>query len=134
MSKTSYPPEFVTKLEMQWGIGFLSPGGPDEVLEILRDIDIKGKSVLDIGCGVGGASVCCCESAWLLQPSVVTNTRRRTRIRAIAQRRLYFGNAHKGDGRSYERPGMWFLIRFVNLISSVATCFLYLMPTPQLFT
>ncbi|MFD1196716.1 class I SAM-dependent methyltransferase [Seohaeicola saemankumensis] len=57
MSETSYPPEFVTKLEMQWGVGFLSPGGPEEVREILRDIDVKGKVVLDIGCGTGGTDI-----------------------------------------------------------------------------
>ncbi len=57
MSETSYPPEFVTNLEMQWGVGFLSPGGPDEVREILRDIDVAGKAILDIGCGTGGPDI-----------------------------------------------------------------------------
>jgi ubiquinone/menaquinone biosynthesis C-methylase UbiE len=57
MSGTSYPPEFVTNLEMQWGIGFLSPGGPEEVKEILRDIVVGGKTVLDIGCGTGGPDI-----------------------------------------------------------------------------
>lgn len=42
---------------MQWGAGFLSPGGSEEVLEILREIDIAGKFVLDIGCGTGGPDI-----------------------------------------------------------------------------
>ncbi len=42
---------------MRWGVGFLSPGGPDEVLEILRGIDVAGKEVLDIGCGTGGPDI-----------------------------------------------------------------------------
>jgi SAM-dependent methyltransferase len=57
LSESSYPPEFVTNLEMRWGVGFLSPGGPEEVLEILRGIDIAGKEVLDIGCGTGGPDI-----------------------------------------------------------------------------
>jgi phosphoethanolamine N-methyltransferase len=42
---------------MQWGVGFLSPGGPEEVREILRDIDVEGKAILDIGCGTGGPDI-----------------------------------------------------------------------------
>jgi SAM-dependent methyltransferase len=57
LSESSYPPEFVTNLEMQWGVGFLSPGGPEEVLGILRGIDVAGKDVLDIGCGTGGPDI-----------------------------------------------------------------------------
>ena len=52
-----YPPEFTNRLELLWGEGFLSPGGPEEVREILKSIDLKGKSVLDIGCGTGGVEV-----------------------------------------------------------------------------
>jgi len=40
-----------------WGVGFLSPGGPQEVKEIARGIDLAGKSLLDIGCGTGGPSI-----------------------------------------------------------------------------
>jgi len=52
-----YPPEFTNRLEVLWGEGFLSPGGAEEVREILRSIDLQGKSVLDIGCGTGGVEV-----------------------------------------------------------------------------
>jgi len=52
-----YPPEFTNRLEVLWGEGFLSPGGAEEVREILKSIDLKGKSVLDIGCGTGGVEV-----------------------------------------------------------------------------
>lgn len=53
----SYPDTFVDLLEIQWGVGFLSPGGPEEVLEILRGVDLRGKLILDIGCGVGGPDI-----------------------------------------------------------------------------
>ena len=57
MTDTHYPPDFVTGLQMQWGTGFLSPGGPEEVVEILKGVDVTGKSVLDIGCGVAGPAM-----------------------------------------------------------------------------
>lgn len=50
----SYPEEFVDRLESIWGAGFLTPGGPDEVREILRGLDTADKTLLDIGCGVAG--------------------------------------------------------------------------------
>ena len=57
-----YPPEFIAKLEMLWGDGFLSPGGPPEVAEILTGLDLSGLKVLDIGCGVGGIEVLLVET------------------------------------------------------------------------
>ncbi len=44
-------------LETLWGDGFLSPGGPEEVEEIVRGIAFEGREVLDIGCGSGGITV-----------------------------------------------------------------------------
>ena len=49
-----YPEEFVAGLEWMWGKGFMSPGGPAEVAAILQGVDLRGKRVLDIGCGIGG--------------------------------------------------------------------------------
>jgi phosphoethanolamine N-methyltransferase len=44
-------------LEALWGEGYLSPGGPEEVARILDGLDLRGRSVLDIGCGSGGITV-----------------------------------------------------------------------------
>lgn len=41
-------------LEMLWGEGFLSPGGPEEVDRVVAGLDLSGKRVLDLGCGSGG--------------------------------------------------------------------------------
>ena len=49
-----YPEDFVAGLEWMWGAGFMSPGGPAEVATILQGVDLRGKHVLDIGCGIGG--------------------------------------------------------------------------------
>lgn len=48
-----YPDHFIERLHAVWGDGFLSPGGPEEVKEIVRDINLTGKTILDIGCGTG---------------------------------------------------------------------------------
>ena len=53
MSEEHYPPRMIAMLEAIWGEGFLSPGGPAEVARVLEGHDIRGKAVLDIGCGAG---------------------------------------------------------------------------------
>ncbi len=52
-----YHDRMVGMLQAVWGTGFLSPGGPDEVARIVGSADIRGLSVLDIGCGAGGIDV-----------------------------------------------------------------------------
>lgn len=45
------------KLELIWGEGFMSPGGPAEVGRIPGNWTVKDAVVLDIGCGPGGADI-----------------------------------------------------------------------------
>ena len=49
-----YSDTMIELLALVWGEGFLSPGGPGEVAELLLGIDVAGKRVLDVGCGAGG--------------------------------------------------------------------------------
>jgi phosphoethanolamine N-methyltransferase len=49
-----YTGNLISMLEVVWGEGWLSPGGPEEVGRVLDGLDLKDKSILDIGCGVGG--------------------------------------------------------------------------------
>ncbi|TDQ80945.1 phosphoethanolamine N-methyltransferase [Dongia mobilis] len=49
-----YDGRMLTLLQMVWGEGFLSPGGPQAVREIMSGVALEGKRVLDIGCGLGG--------------------------------------------------------------------------------
>ena len=52
-----YGPKQLNLLEVVWGEGFLSPGGTEEIDEIVKNTILEGKSVLDIGCGCGGAAL-----------------------------------------------------------------------------
>jgi phosphoethanolamine N-methyltransferase len=60
MSKdeTDYTDEFAAGLELMWGQGFMSPGGPEEVGLIIHGLDLQDKEILDIGSGLGGPSIC----------------------------------------------------------------------------
>ncbi len=49
-----YHGQMVAMLQVVWGEGFLSPGGPQEVARLIADADLTGLSILDIGCGAGG--------------------------------------------------------------------------------
>ena len=55
--ENEYNDQFVARLELVWGEGFLSPGGAEEIRVLLQGRDIRGLEVLDIGCGTGGVDV-----------------------------------------------------------------------------
>ncbi len=52
-----YPDHFIERLHTIWGEGFLSPGGPEEVAEIVTGMGLAGKTVLDVGFGTGGPAI-----------------------------------------------------------------------------
>jgi phosphoethanolamine N-methyltransferase len=52
-----YDDNLMALLEGVWGEGFMSPGGVDEVDRYLRGISLHGRTVLDIGCGLGGVDI-----------------------------------------------------------------------------
>ena len=51
-----YGPKQLNLLKVVWGEGFLSPGGTEEIDEIIKNSDVAKKYILDIGCGCGGAA------------------------------------------------------------------------------
>jgi phosphoethanolamine N-methyltransferase len=97
-----YDDRMLTMLQLIWGEGFLSPGGPQAVRDIVAGIPLDGRRVLDIGCGVGGLDQvlaglgdCHVTGIDVAQPLVALA---QARIRAAGQdRRIEF--------RAYE-PGL----------------------------
>jgi len=51
---SEYHDAMVDLLEMIWGEGFMAPGGEGNVENLVGGLDLKGKRVLDFGCGIGG--------------------------------------------------------------------------------
>ncbi|MEM7468534.1 MAG: methyltransferase domain-containing protein [Pseudomonadota bacterium] len=47
----------IDTMEMVYGRGYLSGGGDDEVVRILDGIELADADVLDLGCGMGGATL-----------------------------------------------------------------------------
>jgi phosphoethanolamine N-methyltransferase len=52
-----YDRAFTDALQFMWGKGFLSPGGAEEVEEMLSGCQLSGLRVLDIGSGLGGIDI-----------------------------------------------------------------------------
>ena len=92
MPVAQYSDDFIERLHLVWGTGFLSPGGPDEVELIVRGIDLKGALVLDIGCGAGapaivlardkGARLVCID----VEPQLIERARRLARDAGVEDR------------------------------------------------
>ena len=93
MSDEHYPPRMIAMLEAVWGEGFLSPGGPAEVAQVLKGHDIQGKSVLDIGCGAGGIDVALVQAHGAgyvtgidVEDSVITHARALVAAKGLSDR------------------------------------------------
>ncbi len=56
-AEPEYDEAAIRFLGVMWGEGYLSPGGPQEVDRVLSSVDLKGRRVLDFGCGAGGITL-----------------------------------------------------------------------------
>src|SRR3954453_6398093 len=56
-AEPEYDDTAIRFLEALWGDGYLSPGGPEEVDRVVQGLSLKGKTILDIGCGAGGITL-----------------------------------------------------------------------------
>jgi len=57
MSDGDYTEADFVGQQIVWGAGYMSPGGAAETAALVAGLDIEGRDVLDIGCGLGGPSV-----------------------------------------------------------------------------
>lgn len=87
-----YDDAMVTMLELIWGEGFMSPGGPRAVRDIVEGVDLAGKQVLDIGCGIGGIDImlardCGCDIIAIdIEAPLLERARRRAAAAGVAGR------------------------------------------------
>ena len=56
-SVNRYDPRNIETMELVYGTGYMSAGGDAEVARILSGIKICDQQILDVGCGLGGASI-----------------------------------------------------------------------------
>jgi ubiquinone/menaquinone biosynthesis C-methylase UbiE len=52
--QNEYDDSMVAMLELVWGEGFMAPGGEGNVARMVAGLDLEGRRVLDLGCGIGG--------------------------------------------------------------------------------
>ena len=52
-----YSDTILDEMQQLYGDGYLSPGGADEVDDLLDGLVLKNARILDVGCGVGGAAI-----------------------------------------------------------------------------
>lgn len=52
--ENEYADNLISMLEFIWGEGYMAPGGPGNVAQMLSGLETQGKRILDIGCGIGG--------------------------------------------------------------------------------
>jgi ubiquinone/menaquinone biosynthesis C-methylase UbiE len=52
--ENEYHGSMVAMLELVWGEGFMAPGGEGNVAKMVEGLDLEGRRVLDLGCGIGG--------------------------------------------------------------------------------
>lgn len=86
-----YGDAMVTMLELIWGEGYLSPGGPQSVREIVAGVDLADKLVLDIGCGLGGVDIMLVRDhgCWIIaldiEPQLIDRARANAEAAGVAE-------------------------------------------------
>ena len=91
--KSQYTENVNAALQWMWGDGYLSPGGLEEVTEMLRGVDVDGRNILEIGSGLGAASVALVEKFGArsvlgvdVEPHLVEHSRQRAAAAGLERR------------------------------------------------
>jgi len=93
MANSQYSERVIQGMQMLFGEGFLSPGGAAEVDEMVAGTSIAGKTVVDLGCGIGGGALMLAGAydahrviAVDVEPESLERTRRAAQARGLADR------------------------------------------------
>jgi phosphoethanolamine N-methyltransferase len=88
---SEYHDSMVAFLEWIWGRDFMAPGGEGNVDKLVEGIDLAGKRVLDIGCGIGGPAFVLARKYGAqvtgvdLEPQLIERARRRAAELGLSQ-------------------------------------------------
>ena len=81
--QNEYHDSMVAMLELVWGEGFMAPGGEGNVAKMVEGLELEGRRVLDLGCGLGGPACILAGNygahvvATDLEPPLIERARRR---------------------------------------------------------
>ena len=87
MANSQYSERVIEGMQMLFGQGFLSPGGAPEVDEMLEGEKVSGRTVIDLGCGIGGGTLMLAgkyDAARVIAVDVEPDSLARTRAAADA--------------------------------------------------
>ena len=94
-NENEYDDQFVARLELIYGKGFLSPGGAEEINALLKGHNVIGQEVLDIGCGTGGADVLLVEEHGVSKVvGIDVEQPLLDRATKLAHGKIYLGNSN----------------------------------------
>jgi ubiquinone/menaquinone biosynthesis C-methylase UbiE len=88
---SEYQDSMVAFLEWIWGQDFMAPGGEGNVDKLVQGLDLAGKRVLDIGCGIGGPAFVLARKYGAqvtgidLEPQLIARATRRAAQLGLAQ-------------------------------------------------
>jgi ubiquinone/menaquinone biosynthesis C-methylase UbiE len=108
-AEPEYDDTAIRFLEALWGDGYLSPGGPEEVDRVVEGLSLKGKTILDIGCGSGGIALHLVErhgaahaTGFDVEQPVIEAASRRAAARGLAEKASFIPGPLPFADRSFD--------------------------------
>ncbi len=89
---SEYHDSMVALLEWIWGRDYMAPGGEGNVDKMVAGLDLDGRRVLDIGCGIGGPAFALARTYGAhvtgidLEPQLIARATRRAAELGLAER------------------------------------------------
>jgi len=93
--EAEYHDAMIRMLELVWGEGYMVPGGTAKTDDLVSGLKLRGKRVLDIGCGLGGPACHLADrhrahvTGIDIEPQLVEHARQRAASRKLQQRACF---------------------------------------------